>query len=280
MEKFDEKELVCQSLNGNRRALEELLNSVQDLVFNLSLRMLGTIADAQDASQDIMIKIITNLSGFKQTSSFSTWVYRLSVNNLLNYKKSILSRQQLSFDIFASDLNQTHEEIGIDSINNFEQEELAHELKQSCSNVMLQCLDPQSRCVFILGAMFKVDSKTAGEIMDITPEAYRKKLSRAKQKMNDFMTIHCGLANGKCSCKKRIGYAIKSQRINPQNLEYSNLTTLPIDLILKSVDAMETMEAASDTYSHIRKYSSPQKAKNFLTNLLNSESIQVIQKTN
>lgn len=108
MKKFDENKLITLSLNGDKKALEQLLVSVQDLVFNLSLRMLGSIVDAQDASQDIMIKIITNLSSFKQSSSFSTWVYRLSVNSLLNYKKSFLSKQRLSFEVFSSEQQSLH----------------------------------------------------------------------------------------------------------------------------------------------------------------------------
>lgn len=280
MKKTEENELINQSLNGNRKALEELLISVQDLVFNLSLRMLGTIPDAEDASQDIMVKIITNLSGFQQTSSFSTWVYRLSINTLLNYKKSVLSRQQLSFEIFAADISQTDNELSTDPVNDFEKNELAHELKLSCSNVMLQCMDPQNRCAFILGTMFHLDSNTASEIMNITPESYRKKLSRSKQKMSDFMHIYCGLVNGKCDCKKRVTYAIKQKRINPQNPEYSNLKELPETLTAKYINAMEKIDIATDTYSHLKKYISPQKAKDFLIDLLNSKSGQIIQNLN
>lgn len=280
MKQFDENKLITQSLNGDREALGQLLESVQDLVFNLSLRMLGTIVEAQDASQDIMIKIITNLSSFKQVSSFSTWVYRLSVNSLLNYKKSFLSKQKLSFEIFSIDISKVDSNMTLDSINDFEKEELAHELKLSCTNVMLQCLDPQNRCIFILGTMFNVDSKTAGEIMDITPELYRKKLSRSKQRMSGFMNEYCGLAKGKCSCSKRVGYALKQQRLDALNLEYSNLTTISENTILHNIEAMETLDIASDIYSQMRKYSSPQHAKDFLLDLLNSKSMQIIQKLN
>jgi DNA-directed RNA polymerase specialized sigma24 family protein len=44
------------------------------MVFNLSFRMTGTLQDAEDASQDILVKIITNLSSFKGKSAFSAWV--------------------------------------------------------------------------------------------------------------------------------------------------------------------------------------------------------------
>jgi len=74
-----------------------------------------------------------------------------------------------------------------------EKEDLARELKMSCTNVMLQCLDAQSLCIFVLGTMFKIDSRVAGEILDMTPENYRQKLSRIKRKMAGFLSYHCGL---------------------------------------------------------------------------------------
>ena len=51
-EKYDMERLVDLAASGNRDALEELLGDVQDMVFNLSLRMLGTVPDAEDACQE------------------------------------------------------------------------------------------------------------------------------------------------------------------------------------------------------------------------------------
>ncbi|MCQ4823038.1 hypothetical protein NE464_21875, partial [Eubacterium callanderi] len=56
------------------------LESVQDMVFNLSLRMMGMIEDAEDATQEIMIRVMTSLSSVKGESLFSTWVYRIAKN--------------------------------------------------------------------------------------------------------------------------------------------------------------------------------------------------------
>lgn len=62
--------LVDRATAGDRDALETVIVNVQDLVFNLSLRMLGTFADAEDATQDILLKVITHLSSFKKESAF------------------------------------------------------------------------------------------------------------------------------------------------------------------------------------------------------------------
>ncbi len=51
--------LVHKATEGDKKALETLVADVQDIVFNLSLRMLGTFADAEDAAQDILLKMIT-----------------------------------------------------------------------------------------------------------------------------------------------------------------------------------------------------------------------------
>lgn len=80
-------ELIGQAAAGDKAALETVLAGVQDLVFNLSLRMLGTFHDAEDASQDILLKVMTHLSSFKGESAFTTWVFRIAVNHLKDYQK-------------------------------------------------------------------------------------------------------------------------------------------------------------------------------------------------
>lgn len=74
MEKKNEElfALIEKATAGDGKSLETLILGVQDLVFNLSLRMLGTFADAEDATQDILLKVITHLSTFKKESAFST----------------------------------------------------------------------------------------------------------------------------------------------------------------------------------------------------------------
>ena len=84
------KKLVDQAVAGDKDALETVILSVQDLVFNLSLRMLGTFPDAEDATQDILLKIITHLSSFKGDSAFSTWVFSIAANHLKNYNSICL----------------------------------------------------------------------------------------------------------------------------------------------------------------------------------------------
>ncbi len=267
--------LVDKAVGGDKQALEELLLGVQDMVFNLSLRMLGSPHDAEDAAQEIIIRIITRLSTFKKESAFSTWVYRISANYLLNCKKSMFAKMPpLSFDFYGADIEAGFIENKGALTGGVDEDMLARELKQSCTNVMLQCFDPESRLIYVLGTMFKADSKVCAEFLGISPEAYRQRLSRLRQKMAGFLGEYCGLAgSGKCSCKARVGYAIQSRRLDPARLEYSALKTSENEAYAQ---AMEEMDAQSLVFADMPHYRSPQVIKDFLQKVLRSDDMETI----
>ena len=79
--------LVARARSGDRRALDQLLREMKDLIYNLAIRMLGSPADAEDASQEILIRLVTGLDAFRGDSSFRTWVYRVASNQLLTTRK-------------------------------------------------------------------------------------------------------------------------------------------------------------------------------------------------
>lgn len=270
-------DLIDRALSGDKKALEELLDSVQDLVFSLSLRMLGMIPDAEDASQEILLKLMTHLSSFKKESAFTTWVYRIAVNHLLNYRKHMFAERPLSFEYYASDIvNGSAADVPA-AAGEVDQALLERELKLSCSNVMLQCLEPENRLVFILGTMFQVDSRVAGEILGITADSYRQKLSRARKRMADFLSEYCGLSgSGCCSCKKRIPYAIATHRLNPARLEYGSLSERK-GLLDDCTDAMEEIDHLSLIFNSMPLYRATENTKMFLNDFLKSDCCTLVR---
>jgi RNA polymerase sigma factor (sigma-70 family) len=270
--------LVDKAVDGDKKALEELIISVEDMIYNLSLRMLGNPHDAEDAMQEIMIKIITKLSTFRKESAFSTWVYRIATNYLINYKKSMFAQHPLSFEFYQEDINAGFIPNTSDLTQDVDTEILAEELKQSCTNVMLQCLDPESRCIYVLGVMFKADSKICGEILGMTAETYRQRLSRIRKKVAAFLGEYCGLTKtGKCNCQKRVGYAVQTNRLNPKNLEYSQMKKIDQESSLEFTKAMEDMDDMTFVFADLPKYQSPDRVKDFFKNLLNSRSMDIIK---
>lgn len=270
-------DMIDQAVGGDKKALEDLIIQVQDLIYNLSLRMLGTIPDAEDATQEIIIKVITQLSAFRKESAFTTWVYRIATNYLINYKKSMFAQRPLSFEFYGADIDNGFIPNNTELYRDVDEALLAEELKQSCTNVMLQCLDPESRVIYVLGVMFRVDSKICGEILNLTPEAYRQRLCRIRNRVGVFLKEYCGLSGtGKCSCKQRVGYAIQTHRLNPDNLEYSRLQQSD-KTTTAYIQAMEELDALSLVFSEMPRYQSPDSVRRFVGQLLSSDNIGTIK---
>ena len=82
--------LIKKAINGDEQAFELLLSQYQNKIYSIALRTLGNEHDALDATQDALIRIYKNIGKFKGNSSFSTWVYRITVNvcyDMLNLNK-------------------------------------------------------------------------------------------------------------------------------------------------------------------------------------------------
>ena len=271
----NKESLVQRAANGDRAALEEALAGVQDLVFNLSLRMLGTFHDAEDASQDILVKVMTRLSSFRGESAFDTWVFRIAVNHLRDYKKHLFAQRPLSFAFYGEDIRSGRAADAPDLTGGVDSSLLAQELKLSCTNVMLQCLDPESRCAFILGTMFHLDSRDAGDILDLTPEAYRQRLSRARRRMADFLSDYCGeYGNGTCRCANRVNYAIQNRRIAPDRLEFT--AARPSETALEVTAAMEELDGLAQQFSFCRTCQSPERLKGMLREILEGPAFSAV----
>ena len=274
-ENQDLSALIEQATAGDKTALETVLTGVQDLVFNLSLRMLGTFHDAEDASQDILLKVMTHLSSFKGEGTFTTWVFRIAVNHLNDYKKHMFAQFPLSFEFYGDDIRNGKIQDVPDLTQNVEKVILAEELKLSCTNVMLQCLDPESRCIFILGTMFRVDSRIAGDILGITPEAYRQRLSRVRKKMADFLSEYCGeYGKGTCHCANRVNYAIQNHWIAPDQLDFT--ATKPSHTAVEVKAAMEEIDGYSQQFSFCRAYQSTERLKQMIRDFLNGPAFSTV----
>ncbi|MCT4665351.1 MAG: RNA polymerase sigma factor [Flavobacteriales bacterium] len=214
-----EEQLIKESLLGNKKSLEKLIKSIEGLVYNLSLRFLWNKEDAEDATQEILIKIITNLSKFNGNSKFQTWVYRVSTNYLINKKKSTFEKSPISFSDFAKELNIIKEPVSYDFAD---KDILEKEMKTGCTLAMLQCLSRELRIVFILGSILKIKSNIACEILEITAPNFRKRLEKSRKLIDSFMNANCGVYNPKnpCRCNNRINQALACKRIVKNNLSF------------------------------------------------------------
>jgi len=223
-EKTDEA-LISKAVEGDKYALEELVKRHQDWIYNIALRMVFYSDEAKDVTQEVLIKIITKLSSFKMESSFRTWAYKIVINHVLNMKNSRGEKNHFSnFTDYGRTIDSTPDfEISEDMNLYFDAETIIEEVKLSCLNGMLLCLNREQRVVFILGGIFGVSDAVGSEIMEISRVNFRQKLSRARKELFNFMNDKCGLINEKnpCRCSKKTKALIDSGYVNPDKLIFN-----------------------------------------------------------
>jgi len=266
MEKQLEK-LVEEANKGDKIALEKVVIAIKDLVYNLALRMLLYPADAQDATQEILVKIVTHLSTFQARSKFTTWVYRLATNYLLTQKGKQSNVFRMSFENYGKLIDAGQSSLITYTHNKGEQLLLEEEVKVSCTHGMLLCLSEQSRMVYILGTLLEFTSLEGGQILGITPENFRKQLSRSRAKLRNFMEDKCGLANPKnpCRCAKKIDHLIKEKIIDPNSLRFATQGRRSIELLEK----INKLEKSAAIFRSTGAYETPEEIVRQMKEVIN-----------
>ena len=209
---------------GDRGALESVVRAVRPGVYGLALRFLWHPQDAEDATQEILIRVVTGLGGFRGDSGFRTWVFRIACNTLLTLRKKRMELQAVSFEEFGEDLSRGLSDSPLRVEYDLDQALLLEEVKIGCTLALLLCLDRNHRLAYILGEILELDHKEASEVLKIAPAAFRKRLSRARASITTFMTARCGLVNpaNACRCRKRVDTALDLGRVDPANLLFAS----------------------------------------------------------
>ncbi|MGW4364506.1 RNA polymerase sigma factor [Nocardia takedensis] len=262
--------LVTAAIDGDADAATEILRGLQDPIYRLALRMTGRPADAEDATQEILLRVFTRLATWRGEAKLLTWAYRIAVNHLLNTRRrSPQEAAQLSLDAFGDLLVQglTADHRGPEA------ELLATEVRLQCSQAMLQCLTREERIAFVLDDVFDVGSADAAWILDLTPAAYRKRLERTRKRLRAFLTSTCGHASAqaRCRCSRRIAQAVSTGRIDPRRPE---LSTHPVTGAGRSAaEAEQQMIALHDAAAVLRihpDYAFPRAKADAVAGLLRS----------
>jgi RNA polymerase sigma factor (sigma-70 family) len=212
---------VEKAVGGDRQALEEVVAAIQDVVFRLALRMLGDAADAEDATQDILIRVITNLGSYRGDAKFTTWVYRVAINHLNNLRQSAAERRALGFTQLGEQIDR-----GVAaSVQPSSDLMLQREVLLGCTQGMLLCLDRDHRLALVLGDVLELSSDEAAFVLELTPAAYRKRLERARERITAFLRARCGVydAEGPCRCPRQVEYAIRIGLLERDALRFATL---------------------------------------------------------
>ena len=210
--------LVDQAVQGDEKALEALIKSIQDRIFSLAVKMLYFTQDAEDAAQEILIKIVTRLNSFKKQSSFCTWAMKIASNHLLN-KRAQLTRHEFTFKNCEDMIIRDSSTQPVAFYPNAEHELIIQEMRIICIQGLFQCLDWDHRIVYILGETMDIAGPEGAAILGISAANFRKRLSRARERIRRFLIKNCDLFNEKnpCNCGHQAKRAIDKGFIDPDH---------------------------------------------------------------
>ena len=270
MEAAELEELVRRAQSGDAAALAQVVRAIQDDVFDLAMRMLGDPTDAGDASQEVLVRIVTKIGSFRGESKFTTWVYRLAANALLNFRGA-MRRKEMPFDEASEVLaaaGQAHDRAPPSAPPD---DALVNEVKLICAHGMLLCLDRPHRLAYVLGEVLELTGDEAAEVLEINAVAFRKRLSRARDALEAFIRTNCGIANpaNACRCEKLLPTAQAVGLIDPSRLIMRELPTREADRLNLEV---QRVRSAAEMFRSMPRYASPTDFAAALRSMLGEQS--------
>lgn len=215
MIRFDPMEVEA-ARQGDRAALEAVVRAAERPVYNLAMRMLAHPTDAEDATQEILIKIITSLGALREINAAGGWAMRIACRHLVNSRRrSRVEAMRMSFQGFAEDLDNGMSAYADSEPMDAETKLAIEEVKVGCTLAMLTCLNRTLRIAYLLGDVFELTDTEAASVLEITPATYRQRLRRGRSAVKNFVLSTCGNASEKaaCRCEKRVASAEASGRI-------------------------------------------------------------------
>ncbi len=215
----EDNAIVTEALSGDIDSLEELIIRHQSWIYNIALRMVCNPDDAQDVTQEILIKILTKLSTYdSKKAEFKTWLYHIVSNHVMDMKKRKYEVLVTGFENYYN-----HAQFPDERPESYPGYKiLIEETKIGCYIGSLLCFDRRQRLVFILGAIFNVEDSVGSEIIGISKSNFRKILSRSRKKIFNFVNQTCGLLDDKnpCHCSTKLLGHIKGGWLNPQKIMF------------------------------------------------------------
>jgi RNA polymerase sigma factor (sigma-70 family) len=280
--------LVELAREGNEEALEAVVRAIQDRIYNLALRMLWHPSDAEDATQEILMKVITHLSQFRQESAFMTWVYQIAKNHLLTTRRHRAETTPLSFAFIGDVLEAVEAERAqanptLEIQDGVEQELLVKEIQLRCTLGMLLCLDREHRLAYILSEVFEVSSAQGASILTISETAFRKRVSRARARLRSCMEPNCSLVGEakECNCVRHLDQSSSAEKRRLASL----LTTYPLGVSAIQPDAglraqaseLGQLERVAAIFRSHPSFAAPDRFVLAIKRLLASETFRIFE---
>ena len=144
---------------------EKLYHEYKTLVFNVALNYLQNIEDAEEITQDVFVKVYNSLENFNQKSSYKTWIYRITINQCLDYIKQ--KNSQKRFFIFGKKSQNEAEYL---NITTFEHPGILIENQEEAAILfaVINTLTENQKTAFLLSKLDGLSNPDIAEIMQVS----------------------------------------------------------------------------------------------------------------
>jgi RNA polymerase sigma factor (sigma-70 family) len=213
---FDEH--ARRAADGDRVALGQLVQGLQHPMYRLALRFLGHPQDAEDATQEILIRIVTHLGSFEGRSKFTTWAYTVATRSLLRTRRGANETAVVGAEQFAAFLD-----AGMGDVDTTAEEAeyrlLCEEVRISCTYGMLLCIPRDQRAAYLLADVAGLTDVEGAQVLGCTREAFRQRVSRARRTLKQVIDNRCGLIDptNPCRCGRQITASVQAGILRPDD---------------------------------------------------------------
>lgn len=181
-----EQLLLERSKAGDVAAFEMLIEAYQKKIFNLAYRIVGNYDDAADLTQEALIRIFKSISGFKEQSSFSTWVYRITTNVCLDDIRKKKNKKVISLDeeIRVEDGEMKRQIMSDDPLP----DEIAEkEETRRLVNDAINMLPEEQRMMITLRDIQGLTYDEISEVLDCPSGTVKSRINRARQALKNAL---------------------------------------------------------------------------------------------
>lgn len=176
---MNEEKLISRAAKGDASAFNELLGAQENRMYAVCLRMCGNHEDAQDCLQEAMLRVYRAISSFKGQSSFSTWVYRVTMNTCLDELRRKKNKQTASLDsLMDAGWSPT------DEFDTPERHTLASERQREIRQVIGE-LPEDMRAAIVLRDIQGFSYEEISQMLDINVGTIKSRISRGREKLRE-----------------------------------------------------------------------------------------------
>lgn len=179
--RLDDEALVKQCQRGDSEAMSCLILRYQDRLYNIILKICNNSDDAAELTQDTFVKVIENIGSFRQKSSFYTWLFRVGVNEAINFCRRRFNAPLLTLETAAAAAALT-DKTDNDPAALAQQKEIITLMTEAIGR-----LDEDHRAVLVLRDIEQMSYTQIAEVLDIELGTVKSRLSRARAMLRELL---------------------------------------------------------------------------------------------